>query len=186
MPNASVYLENGRLSFPVATLGHEAPSEDGAVQRLDAIRVPLNYLPNGEWTVRVKLPGENGKELDSRYVKIEEFAPPQIRVKVDVEGNCDLKAFSFGVSAEHLFGGAARGLPCEGAVVFEDVPFAPKGWEGFKFGNDDLGLKPCFRRLGRTTLDEFGNVTFRFHPLEFFLFGFLVRFFFNLFGDDDL
>ncbi|MBO4618923.1 MAG: beta-galactosidase [Victivallales bacterium] len=57
LPSASVYLENGRLSFPVATLGHEAPSEDGAVQRLDAIRVPLNYLPNGEWTVRMELPG---------------------------------------------------------------------------------------------------------------------------------
>ena len=57
LPIASVYLENDELSFPVATLGHEEPLKDGSVQRLDPIRVPLNYLPNGEWTVRVEVPG---------------------------------------------------------------------------------------------------------------------------------
>ena len=113
--------------------------------------------PSGDWTLRVKTPGKDGKLLGERDVKIEEFAPPQIRVRVSIPTNATPQAFSFGVSAEHLFGGPARSLACEGAVVFEDVPFAPKGWEKFRFGNDDLGLSPCFRRIDRTTLDENGK-----------------------------
>ena len=31
--------------------------------------------------------------------------------------------------------------------MFEDVPFAPAEWKGWRFGNDMLGLKPSFRRL---------------------------------------
>ncbi len=134
------------------------PDLNGALSH-EAFKVPADQ-PSGEWTVRVKLPGENGRELGRRYVKIEEFAPPQIRVKVYVDGIDDLKEFWFGVSAEHLFGGAARELPCEGAVVFEDVPFAPEKWKGYKFGNEDLGLRPSFRELGRQTLGNDGKTGF--------------------------
>ena len=70
----------------------------------------------------------------------------------------------FSVSAEHLYGGPARSLGVEGAVVFEDVPFAPERWKGFLFGNDDLGLKPSFRRLARGVLDGDGRISF-FAPL---------------------
>ena len=122
----------------------------------ETFEVPSDQ-PSGEWTLRAQTPGKNGKVLGERSVKIEEFAPPQIRVKVEVPTNATPQEFSFAVTAEHLFGGPARSLACEGAVVFEDVPFAPRGWERYKFGNDDLGLKPCFRRLERTTLDESGK-----------------------------
>ena len=134
------------------------PDLNGALS-YEGFKVPAD-CPSGEWTLRVKLPGENGNELDSRKVKIEEFAPPQIRVKVEVEKDQDLKEFEFYVTAEHLFGGAARELPCEGAVVFEDVPFAPEKWKGYKFGNDDLGLRPSFRELGRQPLDGDGKTGF--------------------------
>ena len=125
----------------------------------EGFSVPAD-CPSGEWTLLMKLPGENGKVFGARRVKIEEFAPPQIRVKVEVEKDQDLKEFKFGVSAEHLFGGAARRLPCEGAIVFEDVPFAPEKWKGYKFGNDDLGLRPSFRELGRQPLDDDGKTDF--------------------------
>ena len=125
----------------------------------DDFAVPADQ-PSGSWTFRAKTPGTFGKVLDWKCVKIEEFAPPQIRVKVAAPRDATPQTFSFGVSAEHLFGGPASMLRCEGAVVFEDVPFAPKGWEKFKFGNEDLGLKPSFRRLDRQTLDAAGKAEF--------------------------
>ncbi len=146
-PNGNVY------SRATAT-----PDANGAVS-CEKFTVPADQQ-SGMWTLRVKTPGKKGKVLAERDVKIEEFAPPQIRVKVDVERNQDLKKFSFGVSAEHLFGGPARSLPCEGAIVFEDAPFAPEKWKGYHFGNEDRGLKPSFRELGRQALGDDGKARF--------------------------
>lgn len=125
----------------------------------DGFMVPGDQ-PSGDWTLRAKIPGKDGKMLGERSVKIEEFAPPQIRVKVSIATNTTPQTFGFDISAEHLFGGPARSLACEGAVVFEDAPFAPKGWEKYKFGNDDRGLKPCFRRLDKSVLDNYGKAAF--------------------------
>lgn len=116
--------------------------------------------PSGEWKFIVRTPGKGGRMLGDRVVKIEEFAPPQIRVQVE-EPKAQLPEFEFAVTAEHLYGGAAKGLVCEGAVVFDDVPFAPAGWEGYRFGNDDRGLKPSFRRLKKSKLDDAGRHVFQ-------------------------
>ena len=125
--------------------------------------VPAEQM-SGRWQLLVKVPGEKGVTLGSRVVKIEEFAPPQIRVKAAVvaaEGAAPRpQDFAFDVTAEHLFGGAAAGLRCEGAVVFEDVAFAPDGWRGYTFGDETRGLKPNFRRLAADRLDERGACRF--------------------------
>ena len=134
------------------------PDESGAVS-CDRFSVPAEQ-PSGVWTFVLKTPGRDGRELGRRDVKIEEFAPPQIRVAVEAQESQAPSNFTFSVSAEHLYGGPARSLGVEGAVVFEDVPFAPAAWKGFRFGNDDFGLKPSFRRLSRRTLDENGRCSF--------------------------
>ena len=134
------------------------PDENGALS-CDAFSVPADQ-PSGTWTINVRLPGKDGQRLGQRTVKIEEFAPPQIRVSVTPTTNVAPQQFAFTVKAEHLYGGPAKSLGCEGAVVFEDVPFEPTGWKGFTFGNDDLGLKPSFRKLERQTLDDQGATTF--------------------------
>ena len=167
--------------------------DEGAVF-CDKFKVP-DEQPSGTWTLRAKLPGEKGHVIGSREIKIEEFAPPQIRVRVEtgeviakpivnlvgtapraVRGgrgatalpgfaiaSCDSPNptnFGFTVSAEHLFGGPAHGLVCEGAVVFEDVPFVPAKWKGWHFGNDGLGLQPNFRNPGKDRLDRDGRISF--------------------------
>ena len=134
------------------------PDKNGAIV-CETFSVPADQ-PSGAWTFRAKTPGKDGKTLGERAVTIEEFAPPQIRVKVSIPTNATPQTFAFDVSGEHLFGSPARLMASEGAVVFEDVPFTPAGWEKFKFGNSDLGLAPCFRRLEKTTLDEFGKTRF--------------------------
>lgn len=117
--------------------------------------------PSGLWKVVVALPGKNGRALATRVVKVEAFAPPQIRVLVADAPARHPTNFAFTVSAEHLFGGPAAGLACEGEVQFEDAPFAPARWKGYSFGNDDLGLKPAFRRLGKGVLDARGAHAYR-------------------------
>ena len=133
-PNGNVYARRTLI-----------PDDSGALS-CDMFRVPADQ-PSGSWTIYAKIPGKDGRVLASHSVKVEDFAPPQIRVKVEPATNATPQTFAFAVSAEHLYGGAAKSLACEGAVVFEDVPFAPAGWKGFHFGNDDHGLRPS-RRAG--------------------------------------
>ena len=134
------------------------PDENGAFS-CDTFRVPADQQ-SGTWTFNLRLPGKDGRCLGRRTIKVEEFAPPQIRVTVEPATNVAPQRFAFTVKAEHLYGGPAATLACEGAVDFEDVPFNPNGWKGFHFGNDDLGLKPAFRTLEKQTLDAQGASTF--------------------------
>ena len=122
----------------------------------DKFTVPADQ-PSGAWKFQAKIPGKDGRILGTAGIKVEEFAPPQIRVKVEADASAHPSNFAFFVSAEHLFGGPAHALACEGAVVFEDVAFAPPQWKGWSFGNCDLGLKPNFRTLLKTSLDREGK-----------------------------
>ena len=122
----------------------------------DKFTVPADQ-PSGAWKFQAKIPGKDGRILGTAGIKVEEFAPPQIRVKVEADASAHPSNFAFFVSAEHLFGGPAHALACEGAVVFEDVAFAPPQWKGWSFGNCDLGLKPNFRTLSKTSLDREGK-----------------------------
>ena len=116
--------------------------------------------PSGAWTLSLWTSGENGVQIGERAVKVEEFAPPQIRVRAEAQP-MPPQDFEFAVGAEHLYGGAAKGLACEGAVVFEDVDFAPSAWKGYRFGNEDRAIRPSFRRLGKAKLDGAGRHVFK-------------------------
>lgn len=155
MPLAlSLVSPSGNMKYP-ATVVTDA---NGSLT-YDGFSVP-DEQPSGQWTLRACLPGAKGRVLAEREVKIEEFAPPQIRVKVSADEKQSPTNFMFMVSAEHLFGAPADGLACEGAVVFEDVPFAPSAWKGFTFGNEQLGLKPSFRKLSEAQLSADGNYVY--------------------------
>ncbi len=122
----------------------------------DTFTVPADQ-PSGAWKFHAKIPGKDGRILGTAEIKVEEFAPPQIRVRVEADSTAHPSNFAFSVSAEHLFGGPAHALACEGAVVFEDYSFAPPQWKGWSFGNCDLGLKPNFRKLAKASLDREGK-----------------------------
>ena len=115
---------------------------------------------SGTWTLVVKTPGDEGAWLGARDVKIEEFVPPQIRVKVTAAKDFSSTNLAFDVAAEHLFGGPAKSLPAEGAVMFADAPFEPKGWNGFRFGDARRSLMPNFTVIGKASLDAAGKATF--------------------------
>jgi uncharacterized protein YfaS (alpha-2-macroglobulin family) len=133
--------------------------ENGSIS-IDKFSVAAD-CPSGEWRIKASIPG-GGKVFGEKVIKVEEFAPPQIRVKVEADESFKFPSFAFQVSAEHLFGSPADHLICEGAVLFEDVPFAPFEWKGWNFGNDMLGLKPSFRRIESDEfyLDKKGTLVF--------------------------
>ena len=117
---------------------------------------------SGRWKIFALTPGEPGNLLGDCGVKVEEFVPPQIRVKVTppVAGGRATSNLVFSVAGEHLFGGPAKGLPVDAAVMFEDAPFAPKGWESFRFGDENRRLEPNFSKLDATRLDADGKASF--------------------------
>ncbi|MBO7686743.1 MAG: hypothetical protein J6V72_10175, partial [Kiritimatiellae bacterium] len=115
---------------------------------------------SGVWRIQVATPGDSGTVIGSKSIRIEEFVPPQIRVKVETPSDVSATNVKFTVAAEHLFGGPAKGLPVEGAVMFEDEPFAPRGWEKFRFGDATRGLQPNFETLPKQTLDAEGRAAF--------------------------
>ena len=126
----------------------------------ETLSVPADQK-SGTWDLLVRTPGENGVILGSRPIKIEEFVPPQIRVKVTAAKDFSPRNLAFEVAAEHLFGGPAKALPAEGAVMFVDAPFNPKGWDGFRFGDERRSLLPNFTEIGKTSLDASGKTTFK-------------------------
>ena len=130
----------------------------GAVA-VDSFVVPDGQM-SGVWSVEAATPGNPEVEIGSRSIRIEEFVPPQIRVKVEPAAVLSASNATFAVMAEHLFGGPAKGLPVEGAVMFSDEPFAPRGWEKFRFGDENRSLDPNFETLDRRTLDAEGRAVF--------------------------
>ena len=137
------------------------PDENGVIN-YDQFTVPGSQ-PSGEWKIEASIPGKDTDKrivLGSREFKVEEFAPPQIRVKAEAAEGQKPQDFMFTVSAEHLYGGAAKGLVCEGAIVFEDAPFAPADWKGYEFGDESRALKPNYRVLKKDKLDDTGRHSF--------------------------
>ncbi len=143
-PGGSVYLCKTVLS------------DDYGAVHLEDVAIP-DEQPSGTWTFALKIPGESGIILAERFVKIEDFAPPQVRTRIVPGKTSDPKDFAFEISAEHLYGGPAAGLMCDGAVVFEDAEFAPAGWKGWRFGDANRSLAPNFRMLQKAVLDQNGK-----------------------------
>jgi len=73
-------------------------------------------------------------------------------------------AFNVKVSAEHLFGGPASGLFASLAYSFEDAPFEPEGWKGWRFGDSTQRIAPNFETVDNVMLDEKGVAEFAVVP----------------------
>ena len=134
------------------------PDASGAVF-CSSLSVPAQQ-PSGIWTIQVRLPGKNGAPLGERDIRVEEFVPPQVRVKLRPAAESN----RYEVAAEHLFGGAARSLACEVAYVFDHEYFNPKGWEGWRFSDPRYPGRSDFTRLKTLVTDDDGICAFSITP----------------------
>ena len=109
---AQAILRNGRRTAPKPmplelvlksprgnVLSHATALTDAAgTIRCETFAVPAEQ-PSGIWTIAAKVPGKDGRVLGERKVKIEEFAPPQIRVAVAADQTAHPTNFAFTVMA---------------------------------------------------------------------------------------
>jgi hypothetical protein len=119
------------------------------------------YLPTGRYELELVLPG-TFTVLGSTAVALEDFVPPQIRVTLEppAERQAAGQPLNFSVRGEHLFGRAADGLKAEGYVTFRAAPFAPDGWKGWSFGDEEKPFSTISRPLGAKRLDGSGRAVF--------------------------
>lgn len=125
-----------------------------------AVHLP-DYVPTGDYSFSVQL--ADSTVLGSTHASVEEFAPPTIRVDVNTDTTrCRPgEEIKFVVSAQHLFGGPAAGLPVEGLVEFRPQPFAHARWVGFHFGDEQKKFGTIRKPLTGSRLDADGGATFR-------------------------
>lgn len=123
------------------------------------------YHPTGRYTVELALPG-TFKMLGETSIAVEDFVPPQIEIETrlpDVRLRVG-EAVIIPVAARHLFGRAADGLAAEARVGFEPMPFQPKGWDGWTFGDAEREFAEVVSDLGRHTLNAEGRAQWKLTP----------------------
>ena len=176
LPVKAVFRDmRGRLpgTFPVALRlvrpdGREAAATNAVLSALGTAEASFAIArdwPTGRWRVSATLPGpaDEADELGGLSVKVEEIVPPQIKVAVEPASKGPLAPGSDAAAtlrADYLFGAPAAGLSYEARIRFEATPFAPKGWDGYRFGDKarDEGLLR-YISLGRNALDDAGRAT---------------------------
>jgi uncharacterized protein YfaS (alpha-2-macroglobulin family) len=113
--------------------------------------------PIGAYSIQAYVPG--GKEpIGSLSLQHEEFVPPQIVVKMEVDPArvSTGEVFSVRTSASHLFGSPAAGLPIRRSMTIKAAPFAPAGWEGHVFGDSLRSFSTRYTDAEEGEMDENG------------------------------
>jgi uncharacterized protein YfaS (alpha-2-macroglobulin family) len=83
------------------------------------------------------------KVIGQYRFQVEEFVPDRIAVEIvpPKENVGPGQTLAYQVQSDYLFGAPAAGLPVETRVRLVDSTFAPKGFEGFSFRDDDRKLQ---------------------------------------------
>ena len=131
-------------------------------QGISRLNIPVEMnTRTGEYTVRLY----NGVvEIGEGTFKVEEFIPHTINVKatlVDINGN----KVRFKVNANQLHGSPASGNMVSAEYVLYSKLFAPEGFDGYSFYNDDKSSfyqTPPLTIGDRETLDQSGEKIFEF------------------------
>ena len=167
----------GRLpgTFPVALRlvrpdGRVAASVSARLSALGTAEASFEVKhewPTGGYRVETTLPGaKDGETIGALRVKVEDIVPPQIRVEFgEAPDKVHLPGDDIAVSlrAAYLFGAPAARLPFTPSARLDAVPFEPKGWDGYRFG--DAARSTSLARdipLSKQTLSDDGSSNFSF------------------------
>jgi len=150
-----------RIRRPDGRVFQDIPVELDIQGSAEATVVLPEYLPTGRYRLALVMPG-TGTVLGRTSVALEDFVPPQIRVKVTPPTGPvavgDLVVFD--VFGEHLFGRPASGLKVKAGVTFTPAPFAPSNHPGWHFGDSEKSFSQVVRQLGTKNLDPEGMASF--------------------------
>ena len=128
-----------RLVRPDGRVAASVASRLSALGTAEASFEVKHDWPTGAYRVEAALPGDtDGASLGALSVKVEDIVPPQIKVEFD---EVPEKVYFPGdkidvpLRAAYLFGAPAAGLFFTPRARLDAVPFEPKGWDGYRFGD---------------------------------------------------
>ncbi|MEI6178326.1 MAG: MG2 domain-containing protein, partial [Verrucomicrobiota bacterium] len=145
-------------SFPVVFQiikpdGHlykEFPATPNSFGIAEIEAVMPEYLPTGRYSLNLRIPRAT-ENLGKTGFLLEDFVPPQIRVKATIEDERVEQGESIDadIFAEHLFGSPAAGLKANVKCILSLTSFTHKKWGDFVFGEQNqrdyyAGDKPSF------------------------------------------
>mgnify|MGYP001592366072 CR=1 FL=1 len=115
----------------------------------------------GAYRALCRLPGSK-ESLGSVTVRVEDFLPRTLRMTLDAPAEPLPSALPLSIKAkvEHLFGDPARGLASRCRVRYNAAPFAPQGWDGFRFGDARRKSGTARSEEESKILDERGEACF--------------------------
>ncbi len=120
--------------------------------------VPLD-LSTG--TLNAALQLENGVQLGSTSIKVEEFIPAKIKVQVSSPqktANAG-EQLSFQVQARYLFGAPAANLQVQSVVHLSAQPFTSKDWASYQFSDSSRVFDGEDLQVPNGLTDDSGNQT---------------------------
>ncbi len=150
-PDGRVLAESGQTLDRCGSVSHTFTLPDGA--------------PTGRYTVESALPGGKGAPLGQTTVRVEDFAPPQLAVKLSgVAAAATAAVHCVTIQADYLFGRPAAHLRAEATAIFEAASYEPEGWQGWVFGDATRAFDPVVQRLDAQDLDAKGRASFVIEP----------------------
>lgn len=103
---------------------------------LFTLDLPGNAL-TGLWQVNLYIPGDENRSLAQMTFNVEDFAPPRIEVKLNVEPQrlTPGDVLNYNITGRYLFGVTASGLRWETVWGAREGSFKPgqEKWKGFNF-----------------------------------------------------
>ncbi len=151
----TVYRPDGRSMKTETQLLNEFGSSEFAIEWPD-------YAATGRYHLEIGLPGEDGQTLGGKNVQVEMFAPPKIKVSAESRGE-RLSAednYRFTVSANHLFGSPAAGLPIDADIEYTAAAFKHDKWPDCVFGDSRRPFSAIRKKEGRRTLNSEGCMVY--------------------------
>lgn len=140
--------------YPVTT------SANGlAVQPLP---LPLNSR-HGVYTVEAALPGHDGPVWGRTSLIVGDYRPDRIRcsLTLDRERYQAGETMTAAMGAAYYYGKAVGGSAVRFRATFTDTPFAPDGYEGFTFGDEDRQSWPVSSQSAQAETDTDGRASVR-------------------------
>jgi uncharacterized protein YfaS (alpha-2-macroglobulin family) len=126
------------------------------------LSIPGNAM-TGVWQISLHTPGdeERSRSLAWMNFHVEDFAPPRIEVKLDVNAEWPAAgdAVKLGIAAQYLFGADGAGLNWEAVWQAREGRFKPKNdkWAAYTFGDSERKFESPSDVFETGTLDAHGN-----------------------------
>lgn len=128
------------------------------------ITLPTSAL-TGTWTASITVPGQESKPIGTCKFYVEDFAPPQVEVKLSTNKPVLTRGdvFAADVYARWLFGADGAGLKYRASWSAKEGSFTPTQdrWRGFTFGDPERKFATETGETGDGELDHFGNAKLR-------------------------